>query len=175
MSALEHLHGLDPVVMHRDLKPANILVTREHQTLKLADFGLATRCHRSNDVAKERHTSNIGTPRYTAPEVLERLHDGDTATASAAYTEKADIYSAALVIYYFLTGWQPACDVRRKPRARPDVGSAARRCPQMAALLERMWSHDADARPTAAECAAAVRLMPLSRATCGPPPGCSVQ
>jgi serine/threonine protein kinase len=160
--------------MHRDLKPANILVTRDHHTLKLADFGLATRCHHSHEAAKEKHACNIGTPRYTAPEVLERLYDGDAATASAAYTEKADVYSAALVIWYFLTGWQPSCDIRRNPRARPDAGSAARRWPQLAALLERMWEHDADARPAAAECVAAVRHLPLSRG-CGARPGCPVQ
>jgi serine/threonine protein kinase len=161
--------------MHRDLKPANILVTREHQTLKLADFSLTTRFHRSNHLSvpvRREHTCNIGTTRYTAPEVLERLYDGDAATACAAYTEKADIYSAALVIYYFLTGWQPACDVRRNPRARP----AARRCPHMAALLERMWGHDADARQTVAECAAAVRLMPPSAGLCAlAAAGCALQ
>jgi serine/threonine protein kinase len=180
LSALEHLHGLDPVVMHRDIKPANILVTRDHRTLKLADFGLATRCRRTADAAKEKHACNVGTPRYTAPEVLQRLHDGDAATASAIYTEKADVYSAALVIWYMLTGWEPACDVRRSPRARPDAQSAVRRWPQMAALLERMWSHEADARPAAAECAGADRLLPLSRVSgspgaCGPQPACAVQ
>ena len=151
--------------MHRDFKPANILVTPDHHTLKVADFGLATRFHRSNRLPAHihrEHTFNIGTPRYMAPEVLEWLDDdGDAATASAIYTEMTDVYSAALVIWLILTGWQPPCEVRRNPRARPDAGSARRRWQQLAALLERMWSHDPDARPAAAECVAAVRQLPL--------------
>ena len=48
LSALEHLHALDPVVIHRDLKPANILLTRDRpRRLKLADFGLAKRFSRA--------------------------------------------------------------------------------------------------------------------------------
>ena len=170
--------------MHRDLKPANILVTRDRRTLKLTDFGLAKRFPRCDDASppsqrhrlQREHTCNIGTPRYTAPEVLEHLMVGDVDTQHAVYTEKADVYSAALIMWYILTGWMPPCDVRKNPRARPDPRTARRRWGEMAELLERMWAHDAEARPTAGECAAAVRGMIVRGAGCGPAgTDCSVQ
>ena len=166
LRALEHLHGLDPVVMHRDLKPANVLVTRDRRTLKLADFGLAKSFPRGHEPrgapgpprggeASPDHTCSVGTPRYAAPEVL----GAGAGSQHAAYTEKADVYSAALVIWYLLTGWRPACDVRKCPRGRPDAGAARRRWRAMGALLERMWDHDPAGRPGAGECVGTVLGM----------------
>ena len=183
LQALEHLHGLDPVVMHRDLKPANILVSRDRRTLKLADFGLAKRfdCCRlpppESSPLGRRHTCNIGTPRYMAPEVLKHLIVGDVDTHQAVYTEKADVYSAALILWYLLSGWQPSCSARRDPHERPDLRAARWRWGALARLLERMWDEDPDARPAAAECAEAVRGMAAGAAGCGTGAGeaCSVQ
>jgi serine/threonine protein kinase len=185
LSALEHLHGLDPVVMHRDLKPANILIARETQTLKLADFGLAKRFPRAGDRVENgdgrklvrTHTCNIGTPRYTAPEVLASLSAGEHTSVFAEYTEKADVYSAALIIWYLLTGQRPHCNVRVNLEARPEVAPARRRWAELAGLLERMWAHDPEARPSAGESAGAVRGMGMRAAGCGMGrgKGCSVQ
>ena len=165
LCALKHLHGLDPIVMHRDLKPANILLARNHRTLKLADFGLAKRICRTEPGGKRRrHTCNVGTPQYGAPEVFAIPL---AAADAGVYTEKADIYSAALIIWYLLTGRVPSTSVIAEPRARPDIGPAARRWPGMAELVERMWVHDPEARPSAAECAAVVRGLPLRAGLCG--------
>jgi hypothetical protein len=39
LQAIEHAHGRK--IIHRDIKPSNVLLDREQQVLKLADFGIA--------------------------------------------------------------------------------------------------------------------------------------
>ena len=181
LSALEHLHALDPVVIHRDLKPANILLTRDRpRRLKLADFGLAKRFSRAELLAPSQchaHTYKIGTPRYAAPEVFHSPCVDEDGLTAAVYTEKADVYSAALIIYHLLSGRRPKGSVQADPLARPPIEPAQRRWPELAALLQRMWEEEAGGRPGAGECAAAVRDMTARPALCGMAgdPGCMVQ
>jgi serine/threonine protein kinase len=47
LEAVEYCHSLG--IYHRDLKPENILVSNHGETVKLADFGLATSTARSED------------------------------------------------------------------------------------------------------------------------------
>ena len=60
-----------------------------------------------------------------APKV-EHFIVGNINSHHAIYTEKADIYSTALILWYMLTGWEPPCQTRNNPRGRPDAGSAVR-------------------------------------------------
>ncbi|GMF30921.1 unnamed protein product [Phytophthora fragariaefolia] len=79
--ALEYLHARTPPLIHRDLKSNNILLT-EHLEPKLIDFGV------SRDTIDVTMTAGVGTPYWTAPEILE----------GKRYTEQADIYSFGVVL-----------------------------------------------------------------------------
>ncbi|KAG3011603.1 hypothetical protein PC123_g3307 [Phytophthora cactorum] len=91
--ALEYLHSRSPAIIQRDLKSNNILLTESLEP-KLIDFGV------SRGVMDTTMTAGVGTPYWTAPEILE----GDR------YTEKADIYSFGVVLSELDTGRIPYFD-----------------------------------------------------------------
>lgn len=95
-------HGAS--VCHRDLKPKNLLMTGRDGTLKVADFGLATRLA---GVADALPPASGLSPDYAAPEVLRRLTcDGYEADMlSCGY--KADMWSCGVILFELLTGYLP--------------------------------------------------------------------
>jgi serine/threonine protein kinase len=161
LSALHHLHDRDPVIIHRDLKPSNILVARDRSSLKLTDFGLSRSVDRAAldspdpSPASCKLSGRLGTLRYSAPEVFAR----DEKRGGVFYTDRADIFSAALIIHWLLTHRKPRG--REDPRERPDLVPARKRWPALAELLERMWAHVPEERPSAGDCVVAVQGMPL--------------
>lgn len=87
-----HLHPR--AIVHRDIKPENIYLHRPEGSLdsvvKVMDFGVAA-------IVGQRDRTQIGTPRYMAPEQLR----GDRVSP------QTDQYALALVIYEMLTGRLP--------------------------------------------------------------------
>ncbi|EGZ24096.1 hypothetical protein PHYSODRAFT_483581 [Phytophthora sojae] len=79
--ALEYLHSRSPPLIHRDLKSKNIMLTRLLEA-KLIDFGV------SRGRLDNTMTAGVGTPYWTAPEILQ----------GSRYTEQADIYSFGVVL-----------------------------------------------------------------------------
>ncbi len=85
VESVNFLHKQRPLIIHRDLKPENILITDgiNGRFVKVADFGLAV----IHKFESQTHTTDSGTPKYTAPEVI----------SGGKYDMKSDIYSLAVV------------------------------------------------------------------------------
>ncbi|KAK8894973.1 hypothetical protein M9Y10_023415 [Tritrichomonas musculus] len=81
-------------IVHRDLKTMNILLD-DTDTAKIADFGLAGMMK-----DKKELIGGVGTPHYTAPEVLERKR----------YGLKVDTYSYGVILWEMATRQIPFRD-----------------------------------------------------------------
>ena len=144
----------DAGLVHADVKPANAIVVERDgaERVVLVDFGLARL--RATDHPAE---SAGGTPAYMAP---EQLH-------TARVDARSDLFSAALVLVYLLTGWR-----------RPDAAALAPPLdliadPELRAVLARALAIDPAARyATARELSAALTgasLPPAPEAPATPP------
>lgn len=93
--ALAHAHGQG--VLHGDLKPANLMLG--DKGVQMFDFGLgqATDGVLQGLPQLSRNRFKAWTPAYAAPELLE----------GGALSCRADVYSAACVLYELLAGVHP--------------------------------------------------------------------
>lgn len=73
-------------IIHRDLKPQNILIDRERELVKLADFGLA----RTFYIPIKEYTHEVITLWYRAPEIL---------LGKEKYSTSVDIWSLGCIFY----------------------------------------------------------------------------
>lgn len=100
--AMVYLHSASPPILHRDLKAENLLVD-SNWTVKVADFGLARnmgddhsgrRGPQASTLSSQsiHMTSNVGSIRYCAPELL-------TVDNVAMYNEQADVYSFGIILW----------------------------------------------------------------------------
>jgi serine/threonine protein kinase len=98
-SGLGHAH--ERGVIHRDVKPQNLLLTSDHQTVKIADFGVARFSHSDSPITR------VGTNIYAPPEHSPLLADDSGVVTIAKLTPAADIYSLAKSVYAIITSESP--------------------------------------------------------------------
>jgi serine/threonine-protein kinase len=91
LGALAAIHAIR--IIHRDVKPSNVLV-RTDGVVKLTDFGIA---RVPADEVRDTGGMAPGTGAYMSPEQIQ----GQEIDA------RADLYSAAIVLYEMLTGVTP--------------------------------------------------------------------
>lgn len=134
---LQYLHSYN--VIHRDIKPANILLDDNFEPL-LTDFGFSRFFDHDST---QKMTGETGSYRYMAPEV----------TCHAHYSEKADMYSFALICNEIFTDERPfdfqipacvAVDVVKK-NLRPNQKKIKNQRLKM--LIARCWDMNPDLRP----------------------------
>lgn len=89
---MHYLHTSKPPIIHGDLKSANLLLNHDFR-VKVCDFGLS----RVKLSAKLSVGSKLGTPEWTAPEVLQ----------SSVSNEASDVYSFGVVLWEIWTGKIP--------------------------------------------------------------------
>ena len=91
---LQFMHSKD--IGHRDIKPTNVLV-KDHQCLKLADFGLSKTL--TDSTSGESATGGVGSVPWMAPEISA----AKTASHRSKYGLAVDIFSLALLFLSLLT------------------------------------------------------------------------
>jgi serine/threonine protein kinase len=94
LSAVEHCHSQN--IYHRDLKPENILVTNGGNTVKLADFGLATTESSTSDYG-------CGSTFYMSPECQQQSPRAYGSYASAPN----DVWSLGVILVNLTCGRNP--------------------------------------------------------------------
>jgi len=133
-------------IIHRDLKPQNILLfgtKLEMQSssptflkleAKIGDVGISKR----EAIGEEE---SLSANRWTAPEVI-----------TGRYSTPADIYSFALIVWFYWTGKQPFEGAKQLPPQnglRPAIPPS---CPKKwANLIERCWHQEPTKRPPFSE------------------------
>ncbi len=133
-AGLAHAH--ESGVIHRDIKPQNLLLTTNHEIVKIADFGVA------KIEAAEGAITRVGTNIYAAPEhnpvVQTAALDPDSRqSAQTQLTPAADIYSLAKTAYTMICGVPPRAFAHHAITELPAPISLEPWAPSLLRVLER--------------------------------------
>jgi len=98
-AGLGHAHKNN--IIHRDIKPQNLLLTRDRQTVKIADFGVARVSQSDSPITR------VGTNMFAPPEHSPMFVANAETLTYTELTPAADIYSLAKSAYVLITGESP--------------------------------------------------------------------
>lgn len=133
--SLEYLH--ERRIIYRDLKTSNIGFDIRGD-VKIFDFGLARFLPTSTgDLDESFLMSNVGTRRYTPPEVLQKK----------PYNLKADVYTFGVVIWEILTMCSPKGSGKGE-KQNPRLSACSCWPSELQTLVESMLSLNPSERPT---------------------------
>ncbi|MFN0141163.1 MAG: protein kinase domain-containing protein [Pyrinomonadaceae bacterium] len=136
-AGLAHAH--ERGVIHRDIKPQNLLLSADHSTVKIADFGVA----RGRGV--DSPITRVGTNIYAPPE-HSPLNIGVDVGASQL-TPAADIYSLAKTVYSLMTGETPRAFANEPIGSLPESVSGEDWANELLTVLARATNKEPSLRP----------------------------
>lgn len=143
LRGIGYIHNRKPYsLIHRDIKPTNILLTNS-KVAKIADFGLSKfynyekiNSHQNLEQLNNDHetfelTTEVGTERYMAPEML----------AKKKYDYKIDIFACGIMFY----------EMFENKRYIPNTKMTWSKCPKKikTVIVENMLCQDPDSRLSA--------------------------
>jgi len=145
--ALDYAHnarddqGGSLAIVHRDLKPSNVLVDRRG-VLKITDWGLV-KSHLNIDATTRGVIK--GTPGYIAPEVWGGTRE---------FKPAADLFAVGAILYEAIVGERlfhgrnlaRIADQVAKRDPADEAAGAAKRCPDLVPVLEKLLQRNPDER-----------------------------
>lgn len=163
-----HQHG----IIHRDIKPQNLLLSKDREVVKIADFGVA-RIHQT-----DAPITRVGTNVYAPPEHSPFVTSG--VAVPAKLSPASDIYSLAKTFYAIVTGespryytGQPITDLPMDSRHEEWAGELKRVLSKATQddqtvrhqNIDEFWTDLAELRRYAAEFETATSVRPKVHAT----------
>ncbi len=152
--AIQFAWGLDYAhergLVHQDVKPANVMMTADG-TAKVTDFGLA----KARGLAGEREKPTAaGGSILVSTGGMTREYCSPEQAARKALTRATDVWSWGLSVLEMFTGevtWMAGQAAAEALESYLEMGADDAAIPQMpeavAALLEKCFAHDPEARP----------------------------
>ena len=137
-AGLRHAHRYN--IIHRDIKPQNLLLTKDGETVKIADFGVA-RVHQSDSPI-----TRVGTNIYAPPEHSPLNFDNNGQMTVTTLTPAADIFSLAKSVYTLVTGEAPRAFANQQITDLPLTWRDKEWSAELLRVLKRATSTDPSGR-----------------------------